>query len=97
MDEIKSIKTNSKSSKMISFFWGLSSKTKELLDELKEEENITDLKRFVCIEYDGAIFNYNVFKSSIHFASNIYIDKILLEETKSSQHKMLKLLDDLKE
>ena len=96
MDEIKSIKTNSKSSKMISFFfWGLSSKVKEFLDELKEEENITDLKRFVCIEYDGAMFNYNVFKSSIHFASNIYIDKILLEEAKSSQHKMLKLLDDL--
>ena len=93
--KLKASKQTQNHQKWSGFFWGLSSKAKELLDELKEEENITDLKRFVCIEYDGAMFNYNVFKSSIHFASNIYIDKILLEEAKSSQHKMLKLLDDL--
>ena len=96
LEEIKNIKTDSKSSKMIGFFSGLSSEAKELLDELKEEKNSIDSKRLVCVKSDGTIFNFNVFKSSLDFASDIYNGKISLEKTKNSQYKMFELLNDLK-
>ena len=48
---------------MIGFFSGLSSETKELLDEFKEEKNSIDSKRLVGVKSDGTIFNFNVFKS----------------------------------
>ena len=91
LEEIKNIKTDSKSSKMIGFFSGLSSEAKELLDELKEEKNSIDSKRLVCVKSDGT------FKSSLDFASDIYNGKILLEKAKNSQYKMFELLDYLKE
>ena len=58
LEEIKNIKTDSKSSKMIGFFSGLSSEAKELLDELQGEKNSIDFKRFVCVKSDGTIFNF---------------------------------------
>ena len=97
MEEIKSIKTDSKSSKRISFFSGLSSEAKELLDELKEEKNSIDSNRLVCVKSDGTVFNFNVFKSSLDFASGIYNGKISLEKAKNSQYKMFELLNNLKE
>ena len=63
LEEIKNIKTDSKSSKMISFFSGLSSEAKELLDELKEEKNSIDSKRLICVKSDGTIFSFNVLKA----------------------------------
>ena len=68
-----------------------------MLDELKEEKNNIDSQRLVCVKSDGTIFNFNVLKSSLDFASDIYNGKILLEEAKNSQYKMFKLSDDLKE
>ena len=68
-----------------------------MLDELKEEKNSINIKRLVCVKSDGTIFNFNVFKSSLHFASHIYNDKISLEEAKNSQYKMFELLNYLKE
>ena len=67
-----------------------------MLDELKEEKNSTDSKRLVCVKSDGTIFDFNVFKSSLDFASDIYDGKISLEKAKNSQYKMFELLDDLK-
>ena len=84
-EEIKNINTDSKSSKMIGLFSALSSETKELLDELKEGENSIDFKGLVCAKSDETIFDFNVFKSSLDFASDIYNDKISLEEAKNSQ------------
>ena len=80
LDELKSIKTDSKSPKMIRLFSGVSSEAKELLDELKEEKNNTDSKRPVCVKSDGKNFNFNFFKSSLDFTSDIHNGKILLEE-----------------
>ena len=54
-------------------------------------------KRFVCIKSDGTIFNFNVFKSSLDFASGIYNSKISLEEAKNSKYKKFESLDNLKE
>ena len=67
-----------------------------MLDEVKEEKNSTDFKRLVCLKSDGTILNFNVFKCSLDFASDIYNGKISLEKAKKSQNKMLQLLDHLK-
>ena len=48
---------------MISFFNGLSSEAKELLDEFKGEKNSIDSKRLVCVKSNGTIFNFNVLKA----------------------------------
>ena len=82
MEEIKNIKIDSK---MIGFLSGLSSEAKELLDKLKEEKNSIDSKRLVCAKSDGTTFNFNVFKSSSDFASDIYKSKISLEKGKNYQ------------
>ena len=68
-----------------------------MLDELKEEKNSVDSERLVYIKFDGTIFDFNVFKSSLDFASNIYNGKISLKKAKNSQYKMLKLLNGLKD
>ena len=76
------MKIDSKSSKMIGFFSGLGSEAKELLDELKEEKNSIDSKRLVCVKSDGTIFNFNILKSSLDFASDIYNGQISLIRSK---------------
>ena len=43
----------------------------KLLDEFEEEKNSIDSKRLVCVKSDGTIINFNVFKSSLDFASDI--------------------------
>ena len=68
-----------------------------MLDELKEEKNSIDSKRLVCVKSDGTIFNFNVFKSSLDFASDIYNGKISLEKAKNDRYKMFELLNDLKD
>ena len=87
------MKTGSKLLKMIGFFSGLRSEAKELLDELKEKKNSIDSERLVCVKSDGTIFNFNIFKNSLDFASDIYNGKISLEKAKNSQYKMFELLD----
>ena len=96
MEEIKNIKTDSKSSKMIGFCSGVSSEAKELLDELKEGKNSIDSNRLV-VKSDGTIFNFNIFKSSLDFPSHVYNDKISLQKAKNSQYKMFVLLNNLKD
>ena len=76
------------------FFSGLSSEAQELLDVLREEKNSIDSERLVCVKFDGAIFNFNVFKSSLDSSSDIYNDKISLKEAKHSQEKMFEQLEN---
>ena len=68
-----------------------------MLDDLKEEKNSIDSKRLVYVKPDETIFSFNIFKSSLDFASGIYNDKISLEKTKNYQYKIFELLDYLKE
>ena len=68
LEEIKNINIDSKLSKMIGLFSGLSLKEKELLNELKEEKNGIDSKKLVCVKSDGTIFIFNVFKNSLDIA-----------------------------
>ena len=76
LKEIKKIKTDSKSSKMVSFFSTLSPEAKQLMYEIREEEHDIDLEKLVCIKSDETIFNFNIFKLLFQFASDIYNGKI---------------------
>ena len=51
LSAMKNIKTGSKSSKMIIFFSGLSPDAKKLLNEIKEEDDVIDLKKLVCTKF----------------------------------------------
>ena len=86
MDAIENIETDSKSLKEIGFFIGLSRQAKKLLDELKKEKNTIDPEKLVCAKFDGTIFNFNTFKNSVDFASNIYHkSKTSLKDAKNTQ------------
>ena len=50
-------------------------------------------KKLVCTKSNENLFNFNTFKSSLKFASNIYNGKRII--TKKDQYKMLKQLKDL--
>ena len=65
------------------------------MNEIKEEEIDIYPEKLVCTKSDGKIFNFNTFKLSFKFASSIYDRKIMLEEAKMDQNKMLKQLKDL--
>ena len=79
MKAIKNINTGSKSLKTITSFGGLSPAPKQLMNEIKKEENDIDPEKIVCTKSDGKILNLNTFKSSFKFPSSIYDGKIILE------------------
>ena len=85
MNAIKNINTGSKLLRTITFFSGLSPETKQLMNEIKEEERDIDPKKLVCTKSDRKIFNFNTFKPSLKFASSIYDGKITLEEAKKDK------------
>ena len=95
MNAIKNIKTGSTSLKAINFFSELSHEARQLMNEIKEEENDIDSQNLVCVRRDGTIFNFSTFKLSFKLASSIYHGKITLAEAKKDQYKMLKQLKDL--
>ena len=63
-----------------------------MLGKIKKKANTTDPEKLA----GGKNFNFNTFKNSLDFASNIYYeDKTSLKDTKNSQHKMFGLLNEL--
>ena len=97
LSAIKNINAGSKLLKAFDFFSGLSPEAKKLLDELKKEKNTIDPEKLVCVKTDETIFNFNTFKNSLDFASNIYHKgKSSLKDAKDSQYKMFGLLNHLK-
>ena len=79
MNAIKNINTGSKSLNAISFSSGLSPERKQLMSEIKKEENDIDPEKRVCTKSDGKILNFNTFKPLFKFDSSIYDCKIILE------------------
>ena len=59
-----------------------------MLDELKEGKNSTDSNR-LFVKSDGTIFNFNVFKSSLDFASDILMARIHWKRQKIPNTKCL--------
>ena len=79
MKAIKNINTGSESLKTITSFSGLSPAAKQLMNEIKKEENDIDPEKIVCTKSDGKFLNLNTFKPSFKFPSSIYDGKIILE------------------
>ena len=78
---------------MTNFFGLLSPFAEKLLNEIKKEENDIDPEKLVCTKSDENLFNFNTFKSSLKFASNIYNGNRII--SKMDQYKMLKQLKEL--
>ena len=76
LHEIKSKSNDTKVLKAIRFFSNLSQAAKELLDEIKKEKNNINPEKLVCVHTNGTLYEFNVFKSSLEFASSIYGCKI---------------------
>ena len=54
-----------------------------------------DPEKLVCSKTDGTIFNFNTFKNSLDFASDLYHKgKTSLKDAKKFQYKMFGLLND---
>ena len=47
----------------------------ELFEEIKKEKNDISPEKPICLKTDGIVFNFNTFKASLDFASNIYYSK----------------------
>ena len=76
MNAIKNIDTGSKLLKAINFSNRLSPEAKQLIEEIKEEENDIDPEKLVFINSDEKIFNFNIFKLLFNFASDIYNERL---------------------
>ena len=48
-----------------------------MLEKTKKEKIDIEPEKFVCVETDGTIFNFNKFKRSLNLASNIYRNRNL--------------------
>ena len=56
---------DSKSLRSIGYFRQLSTKAKELYENIKKEKHDIDPEKFVFVKTDGTIFNFDKFKNSI--------------------------------
>ena len=76
LHEIKNKSNDTKVLKAIRFFSNLSQAAKELLDKIKKEKNNINPEKLVCVHTNGTLYDFNIFKSSLAFASSIYSSKI---------------------
>ena len=98
LDAIKDTKTKLKPLKAILFLWWVKSRGKKTVRWAKKGKSTIDFEKLVCVKTDGTIFNFNTFKNSPEFLSNMYHKgKTSLEDAKKSQYRMFSLLNNLKE
>ena len=69
-----------------------------MFEKIKKEKNDIDPEKLFCAKtYNKTTFNFNIFKTSLDLASDVYCDKKVLKDAESKQHDMqvlLKKLDD---
>ena len=96
LNVIKSINKGSKLLKAIASFSRLGLDAKKLIDEIKEEQNVINFDKVLCMKTDGKThFNFGIFEDPQKLASVIYY-KGSLKDAKYDQYKMFTLLNDLK-
>ena len=76
LHEIKNKSNDTKVLKAIRFFSNLSQAAKELLDKIKKEKNNINPEKLVCAHTNRTLYDFNIFKNSLAFASSIYSSKI---------------------
>ena len=87
LHEIKNKSNDTKVLKAIRFFSNLSQAAKELLDKIKKEKNNINPEKLVCVHTNRTFYDFNIFKSSLAFASSIYSSKISWKEAENKQYK----------
>ena len=92
--QLNAIKNIHIGSKPVAYFSKITPEAKELMNELREEENFIDNKRLLCAKTDGTIYDFTVLKGSIKFDS-VISNKDSLNDAKDSQNNMLVMLNNL--
>ena len=65
LDEIRNISSDSKPLQEINYFGELNSGAKKLYNQIKEEKSNLNSEKLACVQNDGTIHNFNVFKNSL--------------------------------
>ena len=60
------------------------------MDEIKDEDNDTDIYKLVFIVNNREKFNFSIFRMPLNFLSAIYNGEISLKEAEISQRKIEK-------
>ena len=66
------------------------------MDEIKDEDNDTDIYKLVFIVNNREKFNFSIFRMPLNFLSAIYNGKISLKEVEISQRDLEKKIEELK-
>ena len=82
LDEIRNISSDSKPLQEINYFGELNSGAKKLYNQIKEEKSNLNSEKLACVQNDGTIHNFNVFKNSLEFASDIQWRKFIKRHRK---------------
>ena len=82
LDEIRNISSDSKPLQEINYFGELNSGAKKLYNQIKEEKSNLNSEKLACVQNDGTIHNFNVFKNSLEFASDIQWQKFIKRHRK---------------
>ena len=83
MIKIKKQQTNNIDTKppnVFNYFKSLSPEAKDLMDEIKDNDDDIDINKLAFIGTDREKFNFNTFDMPLNFLSNIYNGEISLKE-----------------
>ena len=67
-----------------------------MFEKIKKERNDIDPEKFICVNTNGTIFNFNKFKTSLDLTSNIYRKESLLKDAENVQKEIKILLNKLR-
>ena len=96
LNATKNINTGWKLPKTIVSFSRLCLEAEKSIDEIKEEQNVIDFDKLLCVKTAGKThFNFSIFEDPQKLASDIY-HKGSLKDAKDDQYKMFTLLNDLR-
>ena len=82
LDEIRNISSDSKPLQEINYFGELNSGAKKLYNQIKKEKSNLNSEKLACVQNDGIIHKFNVFKNSLDFASDIQWQKFIKRHRK---------------
>ena len=91
--KIKKHQTNNVDTKLpnvFNYLKSLSQEANDLMDEVEEVNNDTDIYKLAFIGSNQENFNFNTFRMSLNFLSDIYNGKISLNEAKFKQRNLEK-------
>ena len=89
LEEIKNIKTDSKSFKMICRFITINKKSRELINKIIEIETQLKTEKLVCTKTDGITqYDFRNFILPFKFTFKIYRRNLTLQEAKDNEQKL---------